>query len=471
MLPRWLKRAVDVEDKGKLVSDQFLQIERAEQKRMQEALTCRVSYGSPGSKAPKKSFCLAGLEKGSKNRYNNIYPFDYSRVRLQGVPSGGCDYVNASFIESSRSNKRYIATQAPIPATFNDFWRVVWEQDIRVIVMLTAESEGPQLKCHPYWKAADYGPLKVSVFAEHQIPLYSFSSPRSQQQRRTHGQRRATSPFTQFEKPHATEGSQYFGVVANDNRPHAIVRHLTLTHTAYPFQPIREITQLQYSHWPDFAGTSSSNRPATTTMEPEPEGQRRVLVHCSAGCGRTGTYCTVDSVVDMLKRRRRRRAALADRKQPAAGGPSGDGGDDAGEQEVWPLREDVDLIAATEEKRERPGLQKEDAREVQPSVHQSQESREKQAHGLHSQASSCSFSLPSSGASSSSSSSSASFFITVYHPLEMGGGDGAVIHYAGKIFFWCYLSVSQNGSGEGKGGGAWGGNVKGKTKRINGIKE
>ncbi|EDN11222.1 protein tyrosine phosphatase [Histoplasma capsulatum] len=375
MLPRWLTRAVDAEDKGKLVSYQFLQIERAEQKRMQEALTCRVSYGSPGSKAPKKSFCLAGLEKGSKNRYNNIYPFDYSRVRLQGVPSGGCDYVNASFIESSRSNKRYIATQAPIPATFNDFWRVVWEQDIRVIVMLTAESEGPQLKCHPYWKAADYGPLKVSVFAEHQISLNSFPSPQSQQQRRTHGQRRATSPFTQFEKPHATEGSHYFGVVANDNRPHAIVRHLTLTHTAYPFQPIREITQLQYSHWPDFgapaepahlvrlveeanriahasnasaigAGTSSSNRPATTTMEPEPEGQRRVLVHCSAGCGRTGTYCTVDSVVDMLKRRR---AALADRKQPAAGGPSGDGGDDASEQEDWLLRDDVDLIAATVE--------------------------------------------------------------------------------------------------------------------------
>ncbi|EGC45522.1 protein tyrosine phosphatase [Histoplasma capsulatum var. duboisii H88] len=292
MLPRWLKRAVDVEDKGKLVSDQFLQIERAEQKRMQEALTCRVSYGSPGSKAPKKSFCLAGLEKGSKNRYNNIYPFDYSRVRLQGVPSGGCDYVNASFIESSRSNKRYIATQAPIPATFNDFWRVVWEQDIRVIVMLTAESEGPQLKCHPYWKAADYGPLKVSVFAEHQIPLYSFSSPRSQQQRRTHGQRRATSPFTQFEKPHATEGSQYFGVVANDNRPHAIVRHLTLTHTPTPSSP------------------SARSR------------------NCNTSTGRL---------------------ALADRKQPAAGGPSGDGGDDAGEQEVWLLREDVDLIAATVE--------------------------------------------------------------------------------------------------------------------------
>ncbi|OJD11011.1 hypothetical protein AJ78_08133 [Emergomyces pasteurianus Ep9510] len=415
MLPQWLARAADIQDKGKLVSDRFLQIERAEQERMREALTGGVSYGSPGLGSPKNTFRIAGLEKGSKNRYNNIYPYDHSRVRLQGIPSGACDYVNASFIQSSHSNKKYIATQAPIPATFNDFWRVVWEQDIRVIVMLTAESEGPQLKCHPYWKAADYGPLKVKTFSERRIPLCSSSSsspppppstsplnPQEQQQRRPSGQRRATNPLTHFggfdakkDTPHSTNSTAAGGAADDDSVPHATVRHLTLAHSAFPFQPLREITQIQYSHWPDFGtpaepahllrlieevnkiaqaangraavvgagGGGSNNRAAgATTLDPEAEGQRRILVHCSAGCGRTGTYCTVDSVVDMLKQQRR--AAMADHRRKQAegsdgsncagececeggivvGGGGGDGGGDA-----WLGREDIDLIAATVE--------------------------------------------------------------------------------------------------------------------------
>ncbi|KAL2365253.1 hypothetical protein RJZ56_001760 [Blastomyces dermatitidis] len=391
-LPRWLAQATDVHDKGKRVSDRFLQIEKAEQSRMQEALSGNVSYGSPGSGSPTKVFRIAGLEQGAKNRYNNIYPYDHSRVRLQGVPRGACDYVNASFIQSSHSNKKYIATQAPIPATFNDFWRVIWEQDIRVIVMLTAESEGPQLKCHPYWKAADYGPINLKLFSEQQIPLLPPPSPQNtqqQQQSRSSGQRRATNPLTQFEKLDAKKNSQTTpGAGANDNTPYVTIRRLTLSHSAYPFQPIREITQLQYSNWPDFgtpaepahlvrlieevnrisratngrvAETSSSSSGAgeTTTLDPEAEGQRRILVHCSAGCGRTGTYCTVDSVVDMLKRQRR--VALADRKKQAEGSggghAAGGDGDSAGNNssggvvggEDWLRRDDIDLVAATVE--------------------------------------------------------------------------------------------------------------------------
>ena len=118
-LPPWLYRASDPQDNGKTVSERFLEIERSEQRRMQEALTSRASYGSPASTGSKKAFRIAGIEKGSKNRYNNIYPYEHSRVRLQGVPNGSCDYVNASYIQASHSNKRYIATQAPIPTTFN----------------------------------------------------------------------------------------------------------------------------------------------------------------------------------------------------------------------------------------------------------------------------------------------------------------------------------------------------------------
>jgi hypothetical protein len=119
-LPTWLQQAANEKNKGKLVSDKFLNIEKQEQKRMQEALSGKVIYGTPSTGPnPAKSISIAGIEKGSKNRYNSIWPYEHTRVKLQGVNAGGCDYVNANHIQSSFSNKRYIATQGPLPATFN----------------------------------------------------------------------------------------------------------------------------------------------------------------------------------------------------------------------------------------------------------------------------------------------------------------------------------------------------------------
>jgi protein-tyrosine phosphatase len=116
ILPRWLLKAAAAEDHGKRVSDKFLQLELAEQYRMTKALSSGVSYGTPAPGS--KDVRIAGIEKGGKNRYNNIWPFEHARVRLQGRPEGACDYVNASHIKASRSNKRYIASQGPLPATF-----------------------------------------------------------------------------------------------------------------------------------------------------------------------------------------------------------------------------------------------------------------------------------------------------------------------------------------------------------------
>jgi protein-tyrosine phosphatase len=118
-LPGWLKSSADQMDNGKRVADKFLNIEKREQKRMQEALSGNVVYGTPNTR-PDSAKCvqIAGIEKGSKNRYNSIWPYEHSRVKLEGVAQGGCDYVNANYIQTSRSNKRYIATQGPLPATF-----------------------------------------------------------------------------------------------------------------------------------------------------------------------------------------------------------------------------------------------------------------------------------------------------------------------------------------------------------------
>jgi protein-tyrosine phosphatase len=345
-LPMWLRTAARESNEGKLVSDKFLAIEKSEQKRMQEALSCHVSYGTPSREKPRR-IQVAGIEKGSKNRYNNIFPYDHARVRLQDVGPGGCDYINASHVKASFSNRRYISTQAPIPATFNDFWRVVWEQDARVIVMLTAESEGGQVKAHTYWNPGEYGPLKLKKLSEKHVPLQSKQSPLkiAAAPRPSMGQRRSTMTTVpqrsvKEEKPASAEPTS------------VIVRTFALSHVSAPFQPMREITQLQYSHWPDFGAPaeptalielieqmnkyvrgSSSPTSAGSADEPVPVGQKPIVVHCSAGCGRTGTFCTIDSVIDMLKRQR---LAHANRHEDMM---------DLDSEDNWMTRDDIDLIA------------------------------------------------------------------------------------------------------------------------------
>ena len=185
-----------------------------------------------------------------------------------------------------------------------DFWRVVWEQDVRLLVSLTAELERGQVKCHPFWKSGDYGPFKVKAYSERFINV-DFED-------------RSVDPTVKVPM-----GSGQQGQTSDElnEKPVIIVRHFSLYHTAFPFQPLRDITQLQYPHWPDFGTTSQPAHllnlieqcnkviRATSTskfgsQDAEPKGQRPILVHCSAGCGRTGTFCTVDSVLDMLKRQR-----------------------------------------------------------------------------------------------------------------------------------------------------------------------
>jgi len=116
-LPRWLRDAADGDNRGKAVSDKFLGIEQAEQTRMKNAYSIFNVAG--GSDTEADSIQLSGIEKGVKNRYKDVLPFEHARVRLGGRPEGDCDYVNASHLKATSSNKRYIASQAPLPATFD----------------------------------------------------------------------------------------------------------------------------------------------------------------------------------------------------------------------------------------------------------------------------------------------------------------------------------------------------------------
>lgn len=329
-LPTWLRETCAPGDHGKKVSDKFLNIEREEQSRMKGAY---AAFNPNNAQSANVQLC--GVEKGVKNRYKDILPFEHSRVRLQNKSSGSCDYVNASNLSASRTNKRYIATQGPLPATFEDFWSVIWDQDVRVIVMLTATTEGGQLKCHPYWEEREFGPIKLRPLSEKKASLDmdkyrsdSNSTPSSSSSER--GRRRANTTTAFDAAP---------SLSASEETPYVVIRKFALSHASHPFAPMREITHLHFPGWPDFGTPAKPSHllalvelanvmqraalPVATSAvveshkamggtlplawhdEPEAdENCRPMLVHCSAGCGRTGAFCTVDSVIDMLKRKR-----------------------------------------------------------------------------------------------------------------------------------------------------------------------
>jgi protein tyrosine phosphatase len=224
--------------------------------------------------------------------------------------------------------------------------------------MLTAEKEGGQLKCHPYWASKDYGPLKLKNLSEKRVSL-DFKKHRTPAERRDSGRRRANTSAdnTPPQQPAAEP-------------PNAIVRKFTLTHTAHPFSPIREITQVHYSSWPDFGAPASpgqllalvelsnqmqrASSSATTsphTSEPEnDESVRPILVHCSAGCGRTGTFCTIDTVIDMLKRQRKEiKSGVTPMDFDASPSSQGDYMGKGKAADEWVFDQDVDLVQKTVE--------------------------------------------------------------------------------------------------------------------------
>lgn len=226
--------------------------------------------------------------------------------------------------------------------------------------MLTAEQEGGQIKAHNYWSDKRYGHLRLDNLSEHRASLEPSKIHRYREQSRpTLVQRRSTtnnapkSAFFAKETAPSTPSSEH---------PYVIVRKFTLSNDEEPFARMREITQLQYSHWPDFGApahpahllglieqTDAVVRSVNggTPSQPEPKNSRPIIVHCSAGCGRTGTFCTVDSVLDMLKRQRQARHAR--QSSPMEVDTGAKQKKNEREQGGWVTNEEVDLIAKTVE--------------------------------------------------------------------------------------------------------------------------
>ncbi|XP_036844654.1 receptor-type tyrosine-protein phosphatase epsilon isoform X2 [Oncorhynchus mykiss] len=193
-----------------------------------------------------------------KNRYPNILPYDHSRVVLTQLDGNLCsDYINASYIHGYTDNNKFIAAQGPKQDTVADFWRMIWEQKTATIVMLTNLKERKEDKCYQYWPDQGcwtYGNVRVAV--EDVTVLVDYT-------------------IRKFYIQYASDGTK----------------------------PSRLVTQLHFTSWPDFGVPFSpigmlKFLKKVKTVNSSFAGP--IVVHCSAGVGRTGTFIVIDGVIDMM---------------------------------------------------------------------------------------------------------------------------------------------------------------------------
>ncbi|XP_037400953.1 receptor-type tyrosine-protein phosphatase C isoform X8 [Pygocentrus nattereri] len=196
-------------------------------------------------------------ENQSKNRYVDILPYDYNRVPLSN--GGRHDYINASFIEGYKESNKYIAAQGPKEETIGDFWRMTWEQNTSIIVMVTRCEEGNKNKCAQYWPSAE----------------------------------RETEIFDDF----------VVKIKGEENCPDYIIRRLSVMNRKEK-TPEREVTHIQFTSWPDHGvpgdpGLLLKLRRRVNSFKNVFSGP--IVTHCSAGVGRTGTYICIDAMIESLE--------------------------------------------------------------------------------------------------------------------------------------------------------------------------
>nr|XP_022311910.1 receptor-type tyrosine-protein phosphatase kappa-like [Crassostrea virginica] len=195
-------------------------------------------------------------ENANKNRFKTTFPYDHSRVVLQEKWSDeDGDYINANYIRDFKEENHYLAAQGPKSKTLSDFWRLIWQENIECIVMLTNLIETGKNKCSKYWPDRDepmtIGPCSISLVEEIKYAFF-------------------------------------------------VVRKLSVQKVNTRNE--RHIVQLHYTSWPDHGTPEEmSFVQFHRAVEKRYKAGSPLLVHCSAGVGRTGTFIGYDA---LLKRGR-----------------------------------------------------------------------------------------------------------------------------------------------------------------------
>ncbi|VDM10889.1 unnamed protein product [Wuchereria bancrofti] len=208
-----------------------------------------------------------------KNRYKNIIPYDHTRIVLNS-DADSSDYINANHIEVlgdeyqdfAGLHRSYISTQGCLPNTIDDFWNMVWQQNSRIIVMTTKEVERGRIKCCRYW------PLKNEV--------------------------------ERFGK----SGELILKSMQEVGNPDYTMRLIQFMNSSYDNE-VRLIWHFQFLGWPDH-GCPTDPRTVLHFLEKVNECEEHqcdenagpIIVHCSAGIGRTGTFIVIDILLSQIKR-------------------------------------------------------------------------------------------------------------------------------------------------------------------------
>ncbi|XP_061664053.1 receptor-type tyrosine-protein phosphatase delta isoform X5 [Syngnathoides biaculeatus] len=192
-----------------------------------------------------------------KNRYANVIAYDHSRVLLSaidGIP--GSDYINANYVDGYRKQNAYIATQGALPETFGEFWRMIWEQRSAIVVMMTKLEERSRVKCDQYWptRATEtYGLIQVTLLDTVELATYCVRT------------------FALFKNGSSEK---------------------------------REVRQFQFTAWPDH-GVPEHPTPFLAFLRRvkacNPPDAGPMVVHCSAGVGRTGCFIVIDAMLERIK--------------------------------------------------------------------------------------------------------------------------------------------------------------------------
>ncbi|KAL7403339.1 hypothetical protein ABVT39_027926 [Epinephelus coioides] len=199
------------------------------------------------------------LENKPKNRYNNVLPYDSSRVKLSIIHGSPYDdYINANYMPGYNSRKEFIAAQGPLPTTVNEFWRMIWEKNVQTLVMLTRCNEQGRVKCEQYWAPGIKHFDNITVTTTSEIPLEDWTI-------------------------------RDFDIKNVKTAETRSVRHFHFT--AWPDHGVPQTTELLIS----FRHMVREHMEQYSRHSP-------TVVHCSAGVGRTGTFIAIDRLIFQIER-------------------------------------------------------------------------------------------------------------------------------------------------------------------------